>query len=185
MAVIYYWYAVATVVTILQHSGYHLPFLPSPEFHDYHHARPAAGNYGAIGLCDRTCTPYTHTLSRKYCAFVLSGSARFTSQAQRLTQPFDPPLPLCPACPQACIARTTTSAASARTPRPTASACHCTLCHVSVRAAALQGTIPVNPVKHMRSLSTRGGRATSAAARRWTIARRSNRETEGREGRQR
>ena len=23
--------------TSVHHSGYHLPFLPSPEFHDYHH----------------------------------------------------------------------------------------------------------------------------------------------------
>lgn len=74
VAVIYYWYAVATVVTILQHSGYHLPFLPSPEFHDYHHARPAAGNYGAIGLCDRTCT-LSHTLSEKRCPFIHGESA--------------------------------------------------------------------------------------------------------------
>ena len=33
------WIAAATAVTIIHHSGYHLPLLPSPEFHDYHHLK--------------------------------------------------------------------------------------------------------------------------------------------------
>lgn len=33
------WYALATAVTIIHHSGYHLPYLPSPEFHDFHHLK--------------------------------------------------------------------------------------------------------------------------------------------------
>jgi fatty acid hydroxylase domain-containing protein 2 len=32
-------YTSAIVHTIVVHSGYHLPFLPSPENHDFHHAR--------------------------------------------------------------------------------------------------------------------------------------------------
>jgi len=31
------WYSVAILNTTVTHSGYHLPFLPSPEAHDYHH----------------------------------------------------------------------------------------------------------------------------------------------------
>ena len=33
------WYALALVSTTISHCGYHLPFLPSPEFHDYHHLK--------------------------------------------------------------------------------------------------------------------------------------------------
>lgn len=33
------WYSVAVVVTVIHHSGYHFPGLPSPQFHDYHHLR--------------------------------------------------------------------------------------------------------------------------------------------------
>lgn len=46
------WIALASVVTIIHHSGYHLPFLPSPEFHDYHHLK-FVGNYGILGFMDR------------------------------------------------------------------------------------------------------------------------------------
>lgn len=33
------WYCVALISTTISHCGYHLPFLPSPEFHDFHHLR--------------------------------------------------------------------------------------------------------------------------------------------------
>lgn len=45
------WIALATTVTIIHHSGYHLPLLPSPEFHDYHHLK-FTGNYGLLGTLD-------------------------------------------------------------------------------------------------------------------------------------
>lgn len=35
----YLWFSIATTATLLHHSGYHLPFVTSPEFHDYHHLR--------------------------------------------------------------------------------------------------------------------------------------------------
>ncbi|KAF3828244.1 hypothetical protein GH733_004941 [Mirounga leonina] len=31
------WFSFALIITTISHSGYHLPFLPSTEFHDYHH----------------------------------------------------------------------------------------------------------------------------------------------------
>ncbi|XP_054754001.2 fatty acid hydroxylase domain-containing protein 2-like isoform X2 [Lytechinus pictus] len=46
------WFNVALFVSILTHSGYHLPFLPSPEFHDYHHFK-FNNNYGVLGILDR------------------------------------------------------------------------------------------------------------------------------------
>lgn len=46
------WIAVASIVTVIHHSGYHLPLLPSPEFHDYHHLK-FTGNYGILGILDR------------------------------------------------------------------------------------------------------------------------------------
>lgn len=48
---VWVWWAVATIVTIIHHSGYHLPLLPSPEFHDFHHLR-FTGNYGVLGILD-------------------------------------------------------------------------------------------------------------------------------------
>lgn len=33
------WYIVSLFSTTLAHSGYHFPFLPSPESHDFHHSR--------------------------------------------------------------------------------------------------------------------------------------------------
>ncbi|XP_060576818.1 fatty acid hydroxylase domain-containing protein 2-like [Ruditapes philippinarum] len=45
------WIALASIVTVIHHSGYHLPFLPSPEFHDYHHLK-FVGNYGVLGFLD-------------------------------------------------------------------------------------------------------------------------------------
>ncbi|XP_069114134.1 fatty acid hydroxylase domain-containing protein 2-like [Argopecten irradians] len=45
------WLFLSVVVTVIHHSGYHLPLLPSPEFHDYHHLK-FTGNYGVLGILD-------------------------------------------------------------------------------------------------------------------------------------
>ena len=44
-------YCVALVSTTISHSGYHLPLLPSPEFHDFHHLK-FSSCYGVCGLLD-------------------------------------------------------------------------------------------------------------------------------------
>ena len=33
------WYTLVITVTLNSHCGYHFPFLPSPEAHDFHHLR--------------------------------------------------------------------------------------------------------------------------------------------------
>jgi len=45
------WVMFAILNTIHVHSGYHLPFLPSPQSHDWHHLR-FNENFGVIGLLD-------------------------------------------------------------------------------------------------------------------------------------
>lgn len=51
------WYCVALISTTISHCGYHLPFLPSPEFHDFHHLRcvhlciPFINFYFYISVC--------------------------------------------------------------------------------------------------------------------------------------
>lgn len=46
-------YFFITIVTTLgDHSGYHLPFLHSPEFHDWHHLK-FNECYGATGFLDK------------------------------------------------------------------------------------------------------------------------------------
>ncbi|KAG4072575.1 hypothetical protein HA402_004664 [Bradysia odoriphaga] len=42
----------ATIETLTVHSGFHLPLLKSPEFHDFHHLKFNC-NYGVTGLMDR------------------------------------------------------------------------------------------------------------------------------------
>ncbi|XP_005672659.1 fatty acid hydroxylase domain-containing protein 2 isoform X2 [Sus scrofa] len=45
------WFSLAFIITIISHCGYHLPFLPSPEFHDYHHLK-FNQCYGVLGVLD-------------------------------------------------------------------------------------------------------------------------------------
>jgi sterol desaturase/sphingolipid hydroxylase (fatty acid hydroxylase superfamily) len=45
------WYVIAVMSTINTHSGYHLPFLPSPEAHDFHHFA-FGNNFGMLGILD-------------------------------------------------------------------------------------------------------------------------------------
>ncbi|XP_076468131.1 fatty acid hydroxylase domain-containing protein 2-like isoform X2 [Babylonia areolata] len=52
LAVTWLWLAAVLVATTVVHSGYHLPFLPSPQFHDYHHLK-FNQNYGVLGVLDR------------------------------------------------------------------------------------------------------------------------------------
>lgn len=46
------WFSVALLSSLNAHSGFHLPFFPSPEAHDYHHLR-FNNNYGVLGVLDR------------------------------------------------------------------------------------------------------------------------------------
>ncbi|XP_063063244.1 fatty acid hydroxylase domain-containing protein 2-like isoform X2 [Engraulis encrasicolus] len=46
------WYTLVLIITTIDHSGYHLPFLKSPEFHDFHHHK-FNQCYGALGVLDR------------------------------------------------------------------------------------------------------------------------------------
>ncbi|XP_050396968.1 fatty acid hydroxylase domain-containing protein 2-like [Patella vulgata] len=48
---IWIWYTLALVFTIIHHSGYHLPYYPSNEFHDYHHLK-FTENFGVLSLMD-------------------------------------------------------------------------------------------------------------------------------------
>ncbi|XP_011663545.1 fatty acid hydroxylase domain-containing protein 2 isoform X2 [Strongylocentrotus purpuratus] len=45
------WLLLAQYVSMIHHSGYHLPLLPSPEAHDYHHLK-FNNNYGVLGILD-------------------------------------------------------------------------------------------------------------------------------------
>ncbi|XP_004696805.1 fatty acid hydroxylase domain-containing protein 2 [Echinops telfairi] len=45
------WFSLALITTTISHCGYHLPFLPSPEFHDYHHLK-FTQCYGVLGVLD-------------------------------------------------------------------------------------------------------------------------------------
>uniref|UniRef100_A0A8C0B0X5 Fatty acid hydroxylase domain containing 2 n=1 Tax=Buteo japonicus TaxID=224669 RepID=A0A8C0B0X5_9AVES len=45
------WFSLALITTSISHCGYHLPFLPSPEFHDFHHLK-FNQCYGVLGVLD-------------------------------------------------------------------------------------------------------------------------------------
>lgn len=46
------WVTVVLVSTTFSHCGYHLPFIPSPEAHDWHHLK-FTENFGMMGILDR------------------------------------------------------------------------------------------------------------------------------------
>jgi len=46
------WYMLVLFSTTISHSGYHFPFLPSPESHDFHHLK-FTQCYGVLGVLDR------------------------------------------------------------------------------------------------------------------------------------
>ncbi|XP_045613428.1 fatty acid hydroxylase domain-containing protein 2 [Procambarus clarkii] len=50
-ATLWLWVVVATLGTLVHHSGYHLPFLLSPQFHDFHHLK-FNECYGLLGVLD-------------------------------------------------------------------------------------------------------------------------------------
>jgi len=45
------WSILAALNTLNSHSGYHLPFFPSPEYHDFHHLK-FTQCYGVLGILD-------------------------------------------------------------------------------------------------------------------------------------
>jgi len=51
LAVMVVWFSLAVLNTTVTHSDYHLPFLPSPEAHDFHHLR-FNENFGVLGVLD-------------------------------------------------------------------------------------------------------------------------------------
>ncbi|XP_057665508.1 fatty acid hydroxylase domain-containing protein 2 isoform X2 [Diorhabda carinulata] len=46
------WFTLAILSTLNAHSGYHLPFFPSPEAHDFHHLK-FNNCFGVLGVLDR------------------------------------------------------------------------------------------------------------------------------------
>ncbi len=74
------WISTAVFSTLISHSGYHLPFLPSSEAHDYHHAM-FNQCFGFTGVLD-----YLHGTDAKfrkskapYIIYVLPLYAYFSS----------------------------------------------------------------------------------------------------------
>lgn len=61
------WMSLAMQTTIVHHSGYHLPLLSSPEFHDFHHLKFNC-NYGVTGWLDwlhKTDAQFRNTINHK------------------------------------------------------------------------------------------------------------------------
>ncbi|XP_017142973.1 fatty acid hydroxylase domain-containing protein 2 isoform X1 [Drosophila miranda] len=52
VATAWLWFALAILSTLNAHSGYHLPFFPSPEAHDFHHLK-FSNCFGVLGVLDR------------------------------------------------------------------------------------------------------------------------------------
>ncbi|XP_003386944.1 PREDICTED: fatty acid hydroxylase domain-containing protein 2-like [Amphimedon queenslandica] len=52
LSAVWLWVAIAIVNTTFSHCGYHLPFLSSPEGHDFHHSK-FNQNFGVLGILDR------------------------------------------------------------------------------------------------------------------------------------
>ncbi|NXJ63281.1 FXDC2 protein, partial [Rostratula benghalensis] len=68
------WFSLALITTSISHCGYHLPFLPSPEFHDFHHLK-FNQCYGVLGVLDYlhgTDTTFRQTKAYKRHKVLLS-----------------------------------------------------------------------------------------------------------------
>lgn len=52
IATVWLWFAMVILSTLNSHSGYHLPFFPSPESHDFHHLK-FTNCFGVLGVLDR------------------------------------------------------------------------------------------------------------------------------------
>ncbi|XP_034245791.1 fatty acid hydroxylase domain-containing protein 2 isoform X1 [Thrips palmi] len=52
VATAWLWFSMAILSTLNAHSGYHLPFFPSPEAHDFHHLK-FNQCFGVLGVLDR------------------------------------------------------------------------------------------------------------------------------------
>uniref|UniRef100_A0A1Q3G4B5 Putative fatty acid hydroxylase domain-containing protein 2 n=1 Tax=Culex tarsalis TaxID=7177 RepID=A0A1Q3G4B5_CULTA len=52
VAVAWLWFTLVILSTLNAHSGYHLPFFPSPEAHDFHHLK-FNQCFGVLGVLDR------------------------------------------------------------------------------------------------------------------------------------
>eukprot|EP00743_Colponemidia_sp_Colp-15_P006676 GILK01007200.1.p1 GENE.GILK01007200.1~~GILK01007200.1.p1 ORF type:complete len:347 (+),score=37.98 GILK01007200.1:132-1172(+) len=64
IAAYWIWQTVAIFTTVTVHSGYHLPFLPSPQAHDFHHLK-FNYNFGVSGVLD-----YVHGTDSKFREFI-------------------------------------------------------------------------------------------------------------------
>lgn len=56
----WFWFAFALIFTSNSHSGYHFPFLPSAEAHDFHHAK-FNNCFGVLGILD-----YLHGTDKQF-----------------------------------------------------------------------------------------------------------------------
>ncbi|KAL7017925.1 hypothetical protein ACKWTF_010569 [Chironomus riparius] len=68
------WVMVLLASSIIEHSGYHLPFINSTEFHDFHHVK-FDSNYSTLGLMDRifgTDKAYRNSINAKRDKLLLS-----------------------------------------------------------------------------------------------------------------
>lgn len=68
------WFATVAVSTVSDHSGYHLPFLKSPEFHDHHHVAftECFGSCGIMDFIFRTDVKFRRSINFKRHRLLLS-----------------------------------------------------------------------------------------------------------------
>ncbi|ELT89490.1 hypothetical protein CAPTEDRAFT_172660 [Capitella teleta] len=81
IAAAWIWFALALISTTVSHSGYHLPLLPSPEAHDFHHAK-FVNNFGVLGVLDHLHGTDTMFLASKEYQrhFILLGLTPLSQQ---------------------------------------------------------------------------------------------------------
>uniref|UniRef100_A0A8C6CR17 Fatty acid hydroxylase domain containing 2 n=1 Tax=Moschus moschiferus TaxID=68415 RepID=A0A8C6CR17_MOSMO len=75
--------SLALISTMISHCGYHLPFLPSPEFHDYHHQKVDYGTLGMLDYLHGTHTVFKQTKAYKRHMILLG----FTPLSESIPDP--------------------------------------------------------------------------------------------------
>ncbi|XP_059469048.1 fatty acid hydroxylase domain-containing protein 2-like [Neocloeon triangulifer] len=81
------WFVLVTAFPVSKHSGYHLPLLPSPEFHDYHHMTNSEcfGNLGIMDALHGTDQKWRRTESFQR-HFVMTGWKPIREMVKSATQ---------------------------------------------------------------------------------------------------
>ena len=90
IATAWMWFSMALLTTVNTHSGYHLPFMPSPEAHDFHHLKSVFSAFQLINIVFPFCNSdiFIHLTIESHSSLVYFCTLEYILACQIL--PFSP-----------------------------------------------------------------------------------------------